>query len=68
MEVVGGGESAPNAGALPIDIPFAKTVGKRHPSPHAEPLLPSPHTRAHAHTRARRTHTHTHTLTIGHSV
>ena len=63
MEVVGGGESAPNAGGLPIDIPFAKTVGERqrHPSPHAEPFLPSTHTHmhiAHAHARAR-THIHT---------
>ena len=64
MEVVGGGESAPNAGALPIDIPFAKTVGAS-PEPHAEPFLPSAHAREHmqhAHTHA---HIHTHDWPCG---
>ena len=65
MEVVGGGESAPNAGALPIDIPFAKTVGAS-PEPHAEPFLPSAHARAQAY--ATRTHARTHTHAIGHAV
>ena len=64
MEVVGGGAAAPNAGALPIDIPFAKTVGEPQPSHHAEPFLRSTHTHMHmhmpcTHTRTRaRTHTH----------
>ena len=69
MEVVGGGESAPNAGALPIDIPFAKTVGAS-PEPHAAPFLPSAaHTRActsicaprHTRLRTRATRTCIHT-------
>ena len=52
-------------GALPIDIPFAKTVGAS-PEPHAEPFLPSARTRADIYNT--HTHTHTHTHSIGHAV